>query len=223
MKPRPTSAADMTPLRIVMVTLDSHLASACERAHHSMLRELPGLRLSLHAAAEWNDDPDALRRCIEDIAQGDIIVVTMLFMEDHIRGVLPALQARREHCDALVACMSAAEVVKLTRMGRLDMSGPPAGPLALLRKLRGRSAGGAGGATAGARQMSMLRSVPKLLRFIPGTAQDVRAYFLALQCWLAGSEDNVANLVRLLVNRYAAGPRAALRASVEAGSPADYP
>ena len=51
--------------------------------------------------------------------------------------------------------------------------------------------------------MKMLRRLPKLLRFIPGTAQDVRAYFLTLQYWLAGSDDNVCNLVRFLVDRYA--------------------
>ena len=51
--------------------------------------------------------------------------------------------------------------------------------------------------------MKMLRKLPKLLRFIPGTAQDVRAYFLTLQYWLAGSEENLANMVRMLVGRYA--------------------
>ena len=40
------------------------------------------------------------------------------------------------------------------------------------------------------------------MRFIPGTAQDVRNYFLALQYWLAGSEENLASLVRMLVTRY---------------------
>jgi magnesium chelatase subunit H len=32
----------------------------------------------------------------------------------------------------------------------------------------------------------------------------VRAYFLTLQYWLSGSDDNVANMVRFLVSRYAA-------------------
>ena len=45
----------------------------------------------------------------------------MLFIEDHFLPVLPALQARREHCDAMVCAMSAAEVMKLTRMGKFDM------------------------------------------------------------------------------------------------------
>jgi magnesium chelatase subunit H len=47
--------------------------------------------------------------------------------------------------------------------------------------------------------MKMLRRIPQFLRFIPGTAQDVRAYFLTLQYWLAGSEENIANMVRYLV------------------------
>ncbi|MGM3168365.1 DUF3479 domain-containing protein, partial [Bacillus cereus group sp. BC254] len=71
--------------------------------------------------------------------------------------------------------------------------------------------------------MRMLRRLPKLLRFIPGTAQDVRAYFLTLQYWLAGSQDNIANMVRFLIDRYADGPRAHLRGRMKPGAPFDYP
>ena len=52
--------------------------------------------------------------------------------------VLPALQARRDHCDAMVCCLSAGEVMKLTRMGRFSMDGQQGGPLALLKRLRGK-------------------------------------------------------------------------------------
>jgi magnesium chelatase subunit H len=51
----------------------------------------------------------------------------------------------------------------------------------------------------------------------------VRAYFLALQYWLAGSEDNILNMVRFLVGRYAAGPRAGLQRSVKVPPPVEYP
>jgi magnesium chelatase subunit H len=54
----------------------------------------------------------------------------MLFMEDHIKAVLPALQARRDHCDAMVGCMSAGEIMRLTRMGKFDMNAPQSGPMA---------------------------------------------------------------------------------------------
>ena len=72
--------------------------------------------------------------------------------------------------------------------------------------------------------MKMLRQLPRMLRFIPGTAQDVRAYFLTLQYWLGGSEANIANMVRLLVERYADGPaQGSRRRRQEQGSRSHYP
>ncbi|WP_006786588.1 magnesium chelatase subunit H [Thiorhodospira sibirica] len=220
--PKHTSAADPTAVRVVIVTLDSHLATAAERARPMLMRELPGLTLTLHAASDWADDPAALDRCRADIAQGDIIIVTMLFMEEHIQAVLPALQARREHCDAMVGCLAAGEIVRLTRLGQFTMDGSQKGPLALLKRLRGKQ-DDQPDSSSGAKQMAMLRRIPKILRFIPGTAQDVRAYFLTLQYWLAGSDENVANMVRYLINRYADGPRSGLRNKFKVDAPLEYP
>jgi magnesium chelatase subunit H len=93
--------------------------------------------------------------------------------------------------------------------------------MGLLKRLRGGTKSGA--QSSGRGQMKMLRQLPRLLRFVPGTAQDVRAYFLALQCWLAGSEENLATMIRLLVNRYAKGPRAALVGSLKVPAPVQYP
>jgi magnesium chelatase subunit H len=203
-----------------MVTMDSHLSGAAARAARRLAPDLPGLCLNVHAADEWGSDPEALRRCLADIARGDIIVATMLFMEDHFRPLLDALSERREHCDAMVCAMSSAEIVRLTRMGRFSMDGKQSGPLALLKRLRGSKKDGR---AAGADQMKMLRRIPQVLRFIPGTAQDVRAYFLTLQYWLAGSEENIANMVRFLVSRYAAGPRHGLIRSGAIAPPIEYP
>ena len=221
-EPGPVSqATSATPIQVTIVTLDGHLAAATERAQQECRKDFPGLSLSLHSAAEWSSDPDALARCRTDIASADILVVTMLFMEDHIQAVLPDLRARRDHCDALVVCMSAGEVIKLTRLGGFTMDGSQRGPLSLLKRLRG--SGKSKKRSAGAQQMAMLRRLPKILKYIPGTAQDVRAYFLTLQYWLAGSDENVANLVRFLIDRYATGPRRALRGVVKAALPTEYP
>ena len=214
-------------MRVVLVTMDSHLASAAERASRTLARSLPGLQLAIHAASEWGCDDDALARCRADIAQGDLVLATMLFMEEHFLPVIDALRDRRDACDAMVCAMSAAPVMKLTRMGKFSMDGAASGPLALLKRLRGKPASAGDGqglsATAGARQMKMLRRLPKLLRFIPGTAQDVRAYFLTLQYWLAGSEDNFAHMIHFLVDRYASGPRKALSGRAPVHAPLDYP
>ena len=214
-------------MRVVVVTMDNHLASAAARAQALLKKSLPGVSLSVHAASEWADDASALSRCRHDIAQGDIVIASMLFMEDHFLPVLADLTARRDHCDAMVCIMSSTEIMKLTRIGRFKMDGTTRGPIALLKKFRGKNDQKASGAgankTAGAEQMKMLRRLPKLLRFIPGTAQDVRNYFLTLQYWLAGSEENIAGMVQLLVNAYAEGARKPLRGKAAPAAPIDYP
>ena len=218
---RPISAADPGSIRVVIVTMDSHLAAAVDRARRTLEPAIPGLKISLHAAADWESDPVSLQRCKDDIAKGDIVFANMLFMEDHIQAILPDLQARRDHCDAMIGCLSAGEVIKLTRLGTFSMNGEPGGAMALLKRLRGSSKDKK--QTSGESQMAMLRRIPKILRFIPGPAQDVRAYFLTLQYWLAGSEENVVNMIRYLVDRYADGPRKALRGTVKAAPPVVYP
>ncbi len=232
--PKRISAADPTqavvtanaaPIRVVVVTMDSHLGGAFSRAEQALRREMPGLRLVMHAADEFSDDADALAECHADIAEADIVVAAMLFLDDHIRAVLPALTARAPHCDAMVCCMSAGEVMRLTRIGKFSMAGEATGAMAMLKRLRGKtdSKGGNASASSGRGQMKMLRRLPALLRFIPGTAQDVRAYFLSLQYWLAGSEDNISSLVRMLVDRYADGPRRGLRGVHKVAAPVEYP
>jgi magnesium chelatase subunit H len=211
----------MTPeVRVCVVTLDNHLAGALASAEMRLRSEIPGLTIDLHAASDWGSNPAALDVCLADIDRADIVVASMLFVDDHIQMVLPALRARAERCDAMVCMMSAAEVVRLTRMGPYRMDGSDKGPLALLKKLRGKSTAGA---PPGAQQMAMLRRLPKILAFIPGTAQDVRAYFLTLQYWLAGSTENMVGMVRYLVDRYADGERRIYRGAVKAAAPIEYP
>ncbi len=219
--PKRTSLAERVPLRIVLVTMDSHLAGVVQQAESTLRAEMPGLSLTMHPADHWASDAEALAACCTDIARADIVITTMLFLDDHIRAVLPALTARRDHCDAMLCCLSAGEVVRLTRLGRFDMSAEARGITGLLKRLRGNRKPGP--QSSGRDQMKMLRELPRLLRFIPGTAQDVRAYFLALQYWLAGTGENLANLMRMLVNRYATGPRRALMGSMKVAAPVQYP
>ncbi len=214
----PASAA--TPVRVVIITLDNHLSGAVQRAQAIFDRTSPGVTIGFHAAADWEEKPGTLDAAKADIARGDIILMTMLFLEDHIRAVLPELTARRDACDAMVGLMSAGDIVKLTRMGAYRMDKPATGLLSIIKKMRGTNKAGA---SSGAGQMAVLRRLPKLLKYVPGTAQDVRAYFLTMQYWLAASDDNVVDMVRALVDRYADGARRGLRGAMKAAAPRDYP
>jgi len=217
--PKRTSV-DNTPIKVVMIMLDNHMSSTVMVAQKQLQKDLPGLQLCAHAATDWANNPLALEKCLQDIAEGDIIFATMLFVEDHINPVLPALKARREACDAMVACMSATEIVGLTKIGRFKMGGKESAPIKFLKNLRGKKKDGS---SDGASQMRMLRQLPKLLKFVPGSAQDLRAYFLTMQYWLSCSDTNLVSLVRMLIDRYATGPRKSLKGNVPAKPPEDYP
>jgi len=226
-----TSAADnsgsQTPIKVVLLTMDNHLASAAERSSKTLRKNIPGLCFKIHSAASWRDNADALAGSIADVQTADLVIVTMLFMEDHYMPVLDALKTRREHCDAMVCIMSAPPVMQLTRMGKFTMGGQSGGLVGLLKKLRPTPKEGfkreESSDDAGAKQMAMLRRLPKLLRFIPGTAQDVRVFFLTMRYWLAGSEQNVSNMVQMLIKRYASGPRQQLRDLAHPQDPLEYP
>ena len=91
-------------MSVVLLTMDSHLASAATHAGERLAADLPGLNLQTHSASSWRDSDKALAACLSAIAQADIVIVTMLFMEDHFLPVLDALQARREHCGLHHVC-----------------------------------------------------------------------------------------------------------------------
>ena len=170
-------------VRVLLLTMDTHLNSTVKRTIETLKRVAPFISLKIYSATEYTNDERILEKCRTDIAQADIIFVGMLFLENQFLPIIDDLKARRDQCDALVCVVSAAEVVKLTKIGKFDMSKPASGPMAFIKKLKGDTT--KKNASSGERQMKMLRRVPKLLRFIPGTAQDLRAYFLCMQYWLS--------------------------------------
>ncbi len=202
--------------RVVIVTLDSHAAGPAARAAARMGADFPGLSVEIHAAAEWGAHPEALRAAQDAVGQGDIVIANLLFLEEHVEAIRPAMEARRPHCDAMVGLISDKAIVQLTRMGDLDMARPASGVMKLLKKLRG---GSAGKPASGAGQMKALRRLPKLLRFVPGTAQDLRQWFLSMQYWLGGSDENVEAMLRALISRYG---REDWRGG-EVAAPVEYP
>jgi magnesium chelatase subunit H len=210
-----------TAIRLAIITMDGHMAGAAAVAEANLRKTWPGLSVELHSADQWAGGKTALAECHAAIATADVVIATMLFLEDHTKLVAPQLAARRESCDAMFCALSAAEIVKQTRFGRLDMANEPGGVMGMLKKLKPKREANAK-ISAGEKQMKMLRNLPKILKFIPGTAQDLRVYFLGLQYWLAGSAENMERLMQLMIGRYAAGPRAAYRSAKAPPPPVEY-
>ena len=201
---------------VVLLTLDRHAAGPAARALPKLAADFPGLQLKIHAAAEWAKDPEALAFAKADIETAHLIVSSVLFLEDHVQAILPDLKARRAACDALVGIIADQEIVQLTKMGELDMMRPASGVMGFLKKLKPAKKSG----STGEGQAKMLRRIPKILNLIPGKSQDLRAWFLTMQYWLGGSDDNIESLVRFLISRYASRPE---WRGVAAPAPVEYP
>ncbi len=202
---------------IAIVTLDAHSAGPVARAKTRLARDFPGLEITVHAAAEWGETPNALTEARRAIARADMIVANLLFLEEHVKPILPDLREARDRVDAFVGVIADAEIVKLTKLGKLDMSAPQSGMMKLMKKLRGSSKPSS---EDGAKKMRMLRRLPRILKLIPGKAQDLRSWFLMMQYWMGGSDDNVEAMVRYLLSRYAGDED--LRGG-QAPDPLEYP
>jgi magnesium chelatase subunit H len=203
--------------RFVILTLDAHAAGPAARVAPRLAKVFPGIEVSVHAAAEWAENPSALARARAAVAEANIVVANLLFIEEHLTAIVPALTEARPRLDAMVGVIADPQIVKLTKMGDLDMSKPASGAMAFLKKLRGNSSPSA---SSGQKQMALLRRLPKILRWIPGKAQDMRAWFLSMQYWLGGSDDNLEAMIRFLVSRYATNPE---WRKVTSEAPVDYP
>ncbi len=202
--------------RFVVITLDAHAAGPMARVAPRLAADFPGIEVSIHAAAEWAENPAALARAKAAIADANIVVANLLFIEEHITAIMPDLLAARDGLDAFVGVIADPAIVKLTKMGDLDMAKPASGAMALLKKLKPSKEKSGSGQS----QMAMLKRLPKILRFLPGKAQDLRAWFLSMQYWLGGSDDNLEAMIRFLVSRYSPDRK---WQAVKAAAPIDYP
>ncbi len=135
-----TAGAKGAGYRFVIVTLDAHAAGPAARIGPRLAKDFPGIEVSVHAAAEWAENPAALARARAAVDAADFVVANLLFIEEHITAILPNLQAARDRADAFVGVIADPQIVKLTKMGDLDMSKPASGAMALLKKLRGTKA-----------------------------------------------------------------------------------
>ena len=204
---------------IAIITLDSHAAGPVARASLNLAKDFPGLSVTVHAAAEWAETPQALVETKQAIADADMVVANLLFLEEHIQPIIGDLRAVRDKVDGMVGVIADAEIIKLTKIGKLDMGKPASGLMKLLKSLKPKSEDSE--VEKGEKRMQQLRRLPKMLKLVPGKAQDLRSWFLVMQYWLGGSDDNIESMVRYLLGKYAKGREEWLGAEAEA--PIEYP
>lgn len=202
-------------MRFVFFTLEETYLQALDRAT-ALARAQTGYPFDVTSyPANRLAQPAVRAAAATALAQADAIFASMLFFDDHVRPVadlLAPVQAAQPHLPVLVV-NSAPELLERTRLGSLRLDeGWAARLVAREGARRGdrSSPEPSAGSDLGRRLLGLSRSLPRLLGRVPGVSGDLARYLQALQYWVHGTPENLANLLLLLATHY--GPAPARRA-----------
>lgn len=189
-------------MKVVYVVLEPQYQSALTAAanainnnHDSVAVELSGYLLEELRSPENYDAFQA------DMAEANIFIGSLIFIEDLADKVVAAVQPHRERLDVAVVFPSMPQVMRLNKMGSFTMANLGQSQSAIAQFMRKRKE--QSGASFQDGMLKLLRTLPKVLKYLPvDKAQDARNFMLSFQYWLGGSQDNLENFLLMLANKY---------------------
>lgn len=146
-------------------------------------------------------DADNYAAFKQDIAQANVFIASLIFIEDLADKVVDAVNPYRDQLDVAVCFPSMPQVMRLNKMGSFSMAqlGQSKSAIASFMKKR-KEKSGSGFQDA---MLKLLRTLPTVLKYLPvEKAQDARNFMLSFQYWLGGSADNLENFLLMLADRY---------------------
>lgn len=189
-------------MKVVYVVLEPQYQSALTAAanainndHESVAVELSGYLL------EELRSPENYEAFQADIAEANIFIGSLIFIEDLADKVVAAVEPHRDRLDVAVVFPSMPQVMRLNKMGSFTMANLGQSQSAIAQFMRKRKE--QSGASFQDGMLKLLRTLPKVLKYLPvDKAQDARNFMLSFQYWLGGSQDNLENFLLMLANKY---------------------
>ncbi|MEB3332804.1 MAG: magnesium chelatase subunit H, partial [Synechococcaceae cyanobacterium] len=158
------------------------------------------IQLSGYLIEELRDPQNYADFCA-DVAEADVFIASLIFIEDLAQKVVEAVAPHRDRLKAAVVFPSMPEVMRLNKLGTFSMAqlGQSKSAIAGFMKKR-KEAGGAGFQDA---MLKLLNTLPTVLKYLPvEKAQDARSFMLSFQYWLGGTPDNLRNFLLMLADKY---------------------
>ena len=188
-------------MRFVFLCIESNNAPALRQAAASIEREY-GLRLAIdyftppdmHTTADWE-------RLAHAVARADFVFGSMLFGEEYVRPLSDILASAS--CPVCMI-MSSPSLIRQTRIGKFDLRPKPESQPSAFRQWLSQFQPKHGHGEI-QRQMSLVRGLSKMLKFLPGKARDIHTYVTAHQFWAASSPENLRRLLLMFIERYVPG------------------
>ena len=189
-------------LRVVYVVLEPQYQSTLSEAARKINKNNPHLAIELSGyLIEELRDPENYANFQKDVAQANIFIASLIFIEDLAQKVVSAVTPHRDRLDAAVVFPSMPEVMRLNKMGSFSMAQLGQSKSAIAQFMRKRKQ--QSGSSFEDAMLKLLRTLPKVLKYLPvEKAQDARNFMLSFQYWLGGNADNLENFLLMLADKY---------------------
>ncbi|MEN9229252.1 MAG: magnesium chelatase subunit H, partial [Gloeomargarita sp. HHBFW_bins_205] len=199
---QPENVENRTVMRVVYVVLEPQYQSALTAAARDINAQPGNLAVELRGyLIEELRSPENYQQFQEDIAQADVFIASLIFVEDLAQKIVQAVTPYRDKLHAIVVFPSLPEVMRLNKLGTFSMAQLGQSKNAIAQFMRKRKEAGGGSFQEG--MLKLLQTLPKVLKYLPiDKAQDARNFLLSFQYWLGGSKENLRNFLLMLADKY---------------------
>ncbi|MFM9048144.1 MAG: magnesium chelatase subunit H, partial [Cyanobium sp.] len=219
----PESVNGRSLMRAVYVVLEPQYQNALTTAAQSINEGNPALAIELSGyLIEELRDPQNYADFCADVAQADVFIASLIFIEDLAQKVVDAVAPHRDRLKAAVVFPSMPEVMRLNKLGTFSMAqlGQSKSAIASFMKKR-KEANGAGFQDA---MLKLLNTLPTVLKYLPvEKAQDARSFMLSFQYWLGGTPENLRNFLLMLADKYVFPRSSEGRPELQVADPVVFP
>jgi magnesium chelatase subunit H len=210
-------------IKVVYVVLEPQYQSSLSAAVRSINQSNPNLAIEISGyLLEELRSPENYEALQQDVAQANIFIASLIFIEELAEKVVAAVEPHRDRLDVAVVFPSMPQVMRLNKMGSFSMAqlGQSKSAIAQFMKKR-KEKSGSGFQDA---MLKLLNTLPKVLKYLPmEKAQDARNFMLSFQYWLGGSSENLENFLLMLADKYCQPDGAQRQGTLQYRDPVTYP
>jgi len=144
---------------------------------------------------------DAFEQFKKDIAEANIFIGSLIFVQELAEKVVAVVEPERERLDSVLIFPSMPEVMRLNKVGSFTMKnlGQSKSVVSDFMKKKKQE----DGSSFEEGMLKLLRTLPKVLKFLPSDkAADARTFMMSFQYWLGGSPENLESLLIMLGQDY---------------------
>jgi len=192
-------------VRVVYTVLEPQYQSSMSAAVKAINAKADGVVVEVHGflLEELRDDKN-FAMFKEQVAQANIFIGSLIFVEELANKVIEVVEPERERLDACVIFPSMPAVMRLNKLGNFEMSQLGQNKSAVGSFMKSAKPKAGQGFEEGL--LKLIRTLPKVLKYLPSDkAKDARSFLLSLQYWLGGSSVNLENFIRMLSYTYVDG------------------